>query len=305
MTIQADDFESNSLTGTLSVSNQAIIFNVKTSPLLLEGDKTFTVTFRKGFSQRTILETGTITLKDTSTLETFTPNVFTLYEGDAIQYDFITSNVNGNLTLYYSTEGNVTTDDFVGGNTGSFILSNNYGSIVLVANSDLSFYPDEQEQYILQVRRSPFGEIIANSDPVVIVDTSNIVGLISVQPNSLQTMYETEAEVITLNTRNAVGNNAATLYYTISGNADIYGNSSGDIIINNNIANLEIIADASVPDNEERQFFVEIRRGSITGPILGTTANIIVKPLLSDGSTNVFTTAISATGGNEIIEIDI
>lgn len=302
MSLQANDFSNNSLEGNLIVSGGTILLDLGINPGLLEGDKTFDVRFRRFKNGPLIAQTNTITLKDYSNIESFTANTSTINEGKSVQYTLVTSNVAGDLTLYYTTVGNVSYGDFVGGNTGSFVLVNNIANIVLTANLDLTDIPETGESFSLQIRRDSIsGDVIITSDSVEIFDTSNVIA-VDTFSLSANVIFESESVLLTLNTFNATG--SGVLYYTITGNADIFGNVFGSIMINNNIANLEIIAEASVPDNEERHFSIQIRRDSTSGPILGTTENVIVRALESDGLTNVFT-VLSATGGNEIIEIDI
>lgn len=302
MSLQSNDFSSNSLEGNLIVSGGAIVLDLGVNPGLLEGDKTFDVRFRRFKNGPLLVQTNTITLKDYSTIESFTANTATINEGVSVQYTLVTSNVTGNVTLYYTTVGNVTYEDFVGGNTGSFVLVNNTANIVLTANLDLTDITENGESFSLQIRNDSItGNVIATSDSVEIFDTSNVIGLNTFSLSS-NVIYESESVLLTLNTFNAV--ESGVLYYTVTGNADIFGNVFGSIMVNNNIANLEIIAEASIPDNEARQLSVQIRRDSISGTILGTTENVLVRALQPGGTTNVFT-VLSATGGNEIIEIDI
>lgn len=299
MTIQANDFEGNSLTGTTIVSNQNITIDLKINPIFLEGDKIFNVRLSKSLTGSAFAESSNITLKDNSTLDTFSPNVTTIHEGAVVQYDIITSNVNGDLTLYYSTEGNVDYDDFIGGNVGSFVLSNNYANIILESNADLSFYPDTEETFILQIRRdSTTGEIIANADPVVIVDTSNSVGVVSIELTSPENIYEAEEATLNINTRNAPGNNGGTLYYTVTGNTDIFSSNSGSIVVNDNFASLQIIPEASVFENETKEFQIAIQRISTSMPASATTNVITVSHLPTNISANVKISLVNNTISN-------
>jgi hypothetical protein len=195
--------------------------------------------------------------------------------------------------------GNVVSADFVEGNTGSFVIIDNAANITLTVSSDQSEISEGEETFQLQItRQSLTGPLLRTSPDVVLIkDTSNLVNFSSASIPSF--IFESEEAVITINTINAVGSPGGTVYYTITGNADIYSNTSGAITINNNTANLSIIAEGSVPDNQERQFTVQIRRDSVSGTIIGTTSNIIVKPVSPD-----LFDGLSATGGT-ITEIDI
>ena len=281
MSIQANDFSTNSLTGTVQVSGGTISLDIGVLPMLLEGDKSFDIEFRKGLTGPFFAKTNTITIRDYSNLISFTANTSSINENDAVKFTLVTSNVNGNLTLYYTTVGNVNYNDFVGGNTGSFLLTNNYAEIVLTANSDLSDTIEVGETISLQIRRdSVTRDVITTSNFVEIIDISNVAGIDNIITSS-NSIYESESVIFTVNTFNGGGNAAAIFYYTVIGNADIIGNTSGEIIINDNVANLELIAEASVPDGESREFAVQFRRNSVSGPILQTSGNVLV---YSDGT---------------------
>jgi len=227
-----------------------------------------------------------------------TPSSNVLVEGDEITFAITTINVPSFATRYFRTLGNVVSTDFVEGNTGSFVVIDNAANVTLTVSADLSEISEGEETFRLQItRQSVPGPLLRTSPEVVLIkDTSNLINFSS--SSTPASIYETEEAVITINTLNAVGSPGGTVYYTITGNADIYSNTSGAITINNNTANLSLIADASVPDNEERQFTVQIRRDSISGTIIGTTSNIIVKPVPD-------ITNLTALGGNSIEEIEI
>jgi hypothetical protein len=56
--------------------------------------------------------------------------------------------LNANLqTLYYTTEGNVTTSDFIGGNTGSFVANASGAVFTLRANSTVAATSTKQLLY--------------------------------------------------------------------------------------------------------------------------------------------------------------
>jgi hypothetical protein len=222
-------------------------------------------------------------------------------EGETVTYSITTLNVPSFSTRYFRTvsaTGNVNTSDFIGGNTGSFVIIDGAANITLTANSDLNADFEGDETFNLVIARdSVVGATLKTVDQTTLIrDTSNLINFSSASAPS--SMFETEEAIITINMINALGSPGGTVYYTITGNADIYSNTSGAIEINNNTANLSIIAEASVPDNEERQFAVQIRRDSISGTIIGTTSNIIVKPIPGGP------VGISATGGDEVIEIE-
>jgi hypothetical protein len=227
-----------------------------------------------------------------------TPSSSVVNEGDELIFSISTINVPSYSTRYFRTLGNVVSADFVEGNTGSFVIIDNAANITLTVFADQSTISEGEETFQLQVmRQSVAGPLLRTSPDVVLIkDTSNLINFSSASTPA--SIFETEEAIITINTVNAIGTPGGTVYYTITGNADIYSNTSGAIEINNNTANLSIIAEASVPDNEVRQFAVQIRRDSVSGTIIGTTSNIIVNPA------GAGIPGISATGGT-VTEIEV
>ena len=108
------------------------------------------------------------------------------------------------------------------------------------------------------------------------------ISRVSSVTKSSNAVYETEQSTITVNTVSA--SNGDVLYYTTSGNADVYANAQGQFQLNNNTGSFTLITEGSVPDNEVRELIVQIRRNSNTGPILATTS-VGVSPLIGDPAT--------------------
>lgn len=292
MAIQENDFLSNSLSGAIVVGAGQIVYEDTVLPIDFEGQKTFNINFRKfNVNGPVIFTTDTITLNDTANLTAIVSNTSLLNEGDLVTFNIATSGVaSSNLTLYYSTLGNVTYNDFVGGNIGSFDLVNGAGSITLQSNADNSSGIESDEQFQLQIRRTgTSGAVLGTSANIVIIrDTSNVITLQSISLSS-NSIVETESITISITSLNALGNAGSTLYYTVTGNADLYGGASGSIVVNDNSANIELIAEGTVPDGEERNFALQFRSGSVSGTILDTTDNITVSSYLPSGN---------ATGGS-------
>lgn len=111
---------------------------------------------------------------------------------------------------------------------------------------------------------------------------------------SPSSIYESEAATITVNTGNA--SNGEIMYYTTSGNAEIYGNIEGSFEVNGNVGTFSIIAEASVLSGEIKTIDIDIRRGSNTGLILKSSNTIYVQ--------DAPITGLNISGGTEI-EIEI
>jgi len=118
----------------------------------------------------------------------------------------------------------------------------------------------------------------------------------SIIPSS-NTIYESEQVVVTVNMANAA--NGTVLYYTTSGNAEVYApNIEGQFTVNGNTGSFSVIAESSVPSDENRIVNVQIRRNSNIGPILGITSFYVIN-VPADPSTINYTDylAVAAGGG--------
>lgn len=285
MTLQAQDLQANSLTGTVAVANGFITIPIATNSLSFTGDKPFTITLRRNneFGER-LAVTDTLTLQDKSEVLQFFANTDAVAEGANVKFEIVTANVADGYTLYYTYLGsnaNVTTGDITP-YEGEVVIYNNTGNIVIQATEDNSAFFENEEFVGFQLRTGSLsGSIVATSNNVAIVDTSNtafVTGTSTFRFTELDSpyVYEGEKVHVLVNTYNGTGNNAATYYYTLTGNASIYGANSGSVVINDDVGNIVINTEIDVLEGEEKQFAVQIRSGSTSGTIVTTTDNILV-----------------------------
>jgi hypothetical protein len=91
-----------------------------------------------------------------------------IVEGSNITYSLSTINVSNNTSLYYTTSGNVTTSDFVGGNTGSFtVVAANATFGLSIANNIVS--GGDTKEFALQLREgSVSGPVVASANTVIV-----------------------------------------------------------------------------------------------------------------------------------------
>lgn len=290
MTIQANDFTSNTLTGTVEVQGGTITVPLNTNKLILEGDKTFTVRIRKDNAQGQILDTSpTITLDDQTSVVSFAPNVSTVSEGANVKFSLVTTGVPNNYRIYYDISGNtanVTSGDVTPFN-GSALIVNNSANIEVNVVADLSNYVDDNESFAMRLRTDSItGTVVATSNSVVMLDTSNaarIIGITLTRETSLPSGYMYEGEILRANiqTVNGEGNNAATLYYSTSGNALIYGSNTGSFVINDNYADIALTTETTISNDAEALLAIQFRSGSPTGILLNTSDTVTVYSYVS------------------------
>lgn len=303
MALRSDIFQKNSLSGTTTVRNGFANVTVDIGPYGLAGNLNFIVELRRGsITGEIIAATDPISLVDFSRFISLTPNVTTISEGQDVNFTLLTANVSDGATFFYTANavvGNITGEDFTSGLSGNVKVYNNIANILLTANNIATVDIETGERFDLQLRLGSIsGQVYTTSEVIEILDTANAIDVVGVTVIS-NTIVETDAALFTIDTTNALGTNSQVLYYTITGNADIYTGQSGSLLVGGNRANLELIADASVLPGEVRSFAVEFRQGSISGPILQTSDTIYVRNAVINEDF-----AISATGGNATVSGD-
>lgn len=135
--VNAADFVTAN-TGFLTVQNNGVRLTLVANSDLntnVEGDETFKLVLRRASNVGSIVATtNNITLKDTSNTVVYNSLVEsadTIAVNGTITFVLDTTNLGPNNIVYYSTVGNVTSADFVTGNTGSFITTGNTYTLVL------------------------------------------------------------------------------------------------------------------------------------------------------------------------------
>jgi hypothetical protein len=100
-----------------------------------------------------------------------TANVFLV--GSNITFTVNALNAN-TVTLYYSTEGNVNTTNFIGGNTGSFVANASGGIVTLLGNTNATVPVGQTRNFRLQIRQdSTTGFISGSSSNVALLNSAD------------------------------------------------------------------------------------------------------------------------------------
>jgi hypothetical protein len=295
MPIDSSKFSSNSLTGTVRVSNGFANIVLPTAFYALEGNITFNVSVRTDSTQGAVIYTSpTITLRDVSTFVSLTANTATVNEGDLVAFTLVTANALGNSTLYYSVSpvtANVTSADFVA-NTGSFYLTNNTGTFTLKANSDLSLVNETGENFRVQLRTvGTTGNVVYTSSNIAIADTSNAYNILGLISGSASPVVSGSNVTFTFSATNVPS--GTLFYYSTSGNVSSFSSNTGSFALNS-ISNTFVITNPQVPFNASRSYNAIVRSGSASGPIVATSNAMVIMddaalPLLGSGGT--YTTA--------------
>jgi hypothetical protein len=106
-----------------------------------------------------------------------TSNVFAV--GSNITFTINAQNANL-LTLYYSTDGNVTSANFIDGNTGSFVANASGGIVTLKTNPNIPLNLNESRSFRLQIRQDSTTGFISGSSANIIISNILIVTYLAV-----------------------------------------------------------------------------------------------------------------------------
>jgi len=171
---------------------------------------------------------------------TTTANLFA--SGSNIIVTVNTTNANG-LVLYYSTNGNVDTTNFIGGNTGSFIANSTGNVFTLQSNTNIA----NISQFNIQIRQDSTTGFISNSSSnIVIIPNSqfytqatggnvSIIGGYKIHTfNASGTLNITNVSVITPNIEYLIvagGGAGSSSGYTGSGGGGAGGILRGNISV--------------------------------------------------------------------------
>jgi hypothetical protein len=279
MPIFPDNFVANSLSGTILITDGHANLSLTTNPYALEGDKSFIIKLRKGGPSGLVIATSSpITLRDTSSIVSFTANISSVNEGNLVQFTLVTANAVDNSNVYYSVfpaTANITRQDFFGANTGMATIVSNQATFALRANADLSLMDETGENFRVQLRtNSPVGNIIYSTSNVEILDVSKGFNILSFVENN-STVAEGGTLTLTFNATNIpVG---TVFHYFTEGNATtstFTGGNTGSFVMNG-LSNTVTLLPTAVPYSTTQNFNVKLRALSNTSVVVATSNNII------------------------------
>jgi hypothetical protein len=284
----AADFTDDSLTGSFNVVSTGSTTGVGTFTRTLkseqsgsEGSEDFNITVRSGSTSGIALTTTpSITINDVVASYSITPSTTNVEEGNSVTFTVNTVNVATPTTLYYSTGGTATAEDFSNNlTTGSFTV--NYtgpttGSGTIVRSIATDAVLDGDETFNISVRAgSESGTIVATSSDVTIGD---VAPTYSITPDVLN-VDEGGSVVFTATSTLST----QTLYYTVTSpnnaltDADFISSpTSGSLNITNGSAQIVLYLNSDRSTEGPEKFSVELRSGSTTGTILATSSEVTI-----------------------------
>lgn len=202
----------------------------------------------------------------------------TYNEGSTINANVSTTSVANGTTLFWTVTGGVVATDFNNNaNSGSFSVNNNSGSFTIQLANDLTTEGNETFQVELRTG-SITGPIVHTSSTVItITDTSTTPP--PTYATTINPLTYDEGDTITVNVTTTNVATGTTLFWTANGveAADFVDNAnSGSFTIATANTGSFTIQLAEDEDVGNQQFTVELRTGSITGPVVHTSQNIVI-----------------------------
>ena len=288
-TINGSDFVGGSSSGNFSTSSGVGSFNLTLAQDYSsgEGTESFQVRIRKDSSSGDIVATtNTITITDTST-QTYsvTPSSANVNEGSNIDFVVNTNGVANSTTLYY-TLTNLDEQDLSSGSlTGSFTISGASGIYNTGGSATVSFgiasdlHTEGADSFDFQLRTGSTSGTIVATGSATINDTST--GTYTVTASS--TSITEDGGSVTFSIDTDPNRNNTTLYYSleaVQGTIDNNDFSSGTVTgsfttdsSGNGSVSFTVTLDA---DSGVDIFTFNVRLGSVTGRIVGTSPNVTI-----------------------------
>ena len=202
---------------------------------------------------------------------TVTPSTTTPSEGDAVTFNVTVSNTPAGTyywTIELPTTGAVSTADFSGGSlSGSFTVTGTTGSFIITSLADR--LTEGTETFSVFVRSgSTTGIVLGTTDEITLADTSLTPGF-TVNPNG---MNEGASATYTVNNLGPAG----TYYWTVLNNSTAdadFSAVSGSFTTStlNGSGSFSITAVSDFLTEGPQYYQVEIRTGSISGPVILTS----------------------------------
>lgn len=293
------DVSSASLSGSFTITGNSGSFNITlVKDLITEGTETFIVAVRQTSITGPILgATDEITINDTSITPAFTVTPASVDEGNSAA--FTVQNLGPDGTYYWTVlNGTSANADFTA-TSGSFTVSgstggidNGSGSFSVTTVADRT--TEGAETFQVQVRSgSVSGPVLVTSASVTINDTS-LPPAFTVTPASIN---EGATGTFTVTNLGPAGTYYYTFLHGTTTSADFGGLTGGTITTTSLNQTRNILVGPSTGQTTEgpETFQLEVRTGSLTGPVILTSASVTVNDTSLTPSVTVISTATAGS----------
>lgn len=290
-TATGSDLVGGSGTGSFIITNNFATFSrVILADFLTEGSESFQIRIRTGSISGPIVATSSvIVVNDTSQTATYNivPASATVSEGGMVTFNINTTGLPNGTILYWTTTsltGSVLAGDFADNTlSGQVTISANTGIVQRILSADVT--TEGTETFNLQLRTGSIsGTVVATSATVTVSDTSTTPiapPTYGITPN-VNTVAEGSTVTFGIVTTNV--NNGTSLYWTIQSTqgtvnaGDFVGGAiSGTVTVNSNTASISLTLSLDSLTEGSEQFVVQLRTGSVGGPVVATSSTITVQ----------------------------
>lgn len=202
------------------------------------------------------------------------PNIASVDEGTSVVFTVTTTDVADGTTLYWTTNGTASADDFSDGNTtGTVTITGNTGTITRAL--ELDAIASETETFTIQIRTgSVSGSIVATSGTVSIVDKTAVYAV----SESTTSVNEGSSVTFTVTTANVA--DGTTLYWTTSGTtaaSDFSDDTaSGSFTITSNSGSIVRTLKSDLSTEGSETFTLSVRTGSTSGTVVATSNTVTI-----------------------------
>lgn len=273
-TVSGTDLVGGANNGTIVITNDSGFIDFTTlADSVQEASESLVFDIRSNSITGPILATSPIVTVNDVTV-TVLNNVTSVIEGNVVTYNIITTGQPSGTILYWTNAGNTTVSDFAENiNSGNITINNNLGSLSLTLVSADSY--EGTESIILQLRKNSITGTIVSTAPTVLVTDASPTFVFTANTSFV---LETGTVRYTVASRNVPNN---TTYYwtangTVTGSDFVGGLSTGSVVVTNDSAFFDVtLTNDGVAEGSET-LIMDLRSGSITGPIVATANTVSV-----------------------------
>ena len=269
-------------TGTATIQNATATFSLTLkADQLTEGLETVNI-YLKDCVKNTVLATSDlITIRDTSR----TPPTYSISttstevnEGGSVTYSIVTTDVDDQTILFYTTSSNTDFDN----PTGSVSVFSGKASLTLNVKNDLTTEGSETFRVFLKTDGLT-GTTVATSSDVTIKDTSRTPPTYIITPDKTSAR---EGEKVTFTVRTTDVDNGVVLYYAASLPDDVTP-STGAITIQSGTAVFTLTVKEDMLVEAGESFTVALKTDSINGTTVRTSTSVAITTDCFKGSTKL------------------
>ena len=297
----AEDADFININGNFILSNGQGSFNIQTkgqqdSDTPPGGQETFRIQLRLDSVAGDVVSTSqTITIIDLTPTYVISSST-SINEGDTLAVTVNTTNVADSTTLYWRIGHIGTNSSDFQADSGSFTITSDVGNFNIISLVDGS--TESSETFDIDVATDVnFTNIVDTSSTITL---NNVAAPPTYSISTASSVDEGSLLQVNVTTTN-VGN--ATLYWTINHGtteaADFIANS-GSFSVTNDSGSFNIQPDADGSSESAETFQVEIRTGSIGGPVVDTSSNITVNNVNNPPSYTATPQSLSVDEGSSL-----